>query len=110
MSCHHPGEFEQVVLPSVPRLGDEAYGVPIRTEIEPRAGRPVSVGALYATLDRLAAIDLCTRGLPIRRPSAAVGRSAFSGCGPRVWKALAEFKAVFDRMWNGIRLPGRSRV
>jgi PadR family transcriptional regulator PadR len=47
------GEFEQVVLLAVARLAGEGYGTTIRREIERRTGRDVSVGALYATLDRL---------------------------------------------------------
>ena len=47
------GEFEQLVLLSVLRLGDEAYGVTIARELEEGAGRRVSRGALYTTLDRL---------------------------------------------------------
>lgn len=42
----HLGEFEQVVLLAVLRLGDEADGVPIRLEIESRTPRTMSVGAL----------------------------------------------------------------
>jgi len=40
-------------MPAVARLGDHAYGVTIRRETEERTGRPVSVGALYATIARL---------------------------------------------------------
>ena len=49
----HLGEFEQIVLLAVLRLGDNAYGVPIRREIEKRTGRSLTVGALYRTFDRL---------------------------------------------------------
>ena len=49
------GEFEQVVLLAVARLGDEAYGMRIRAEIETRASRRASIGAVYATLERLVA-------------------------------------------------------
>lgn len=49
----HLGEFEQIVLLAIIRLGDDAYGVPIRLEIEARTGRALTVGALYRTLDRL---------------------------------------------------------
>src|SRR5437763_9323287 len=55
MRDHYLGEFEQIVLLAVLRLGDDAYGVPIRREIEKRGGRKVTVGALYSTLDRLEA-------------------------------------------------------
>ncbi len=47
------GEFEILVLAALLRLGDQAYGVSIRNEIESRSGRPVSIGALYPTLSRL---------------------------------------------------------
>jgi PadR family transcriptional regulator PadR len=47
------GEFEQLVLLALLRLGDEAYGMAVRREIEDRATRDVSIGAVYATLDRL---------------------------------------------------------
>ena len=47
------GEFEQLVLLALIRLGDEAYGMAVRREIEARAARDVSIGAVYATLDRL---------------------------------------------------------
>src|SRR4051812_41756093 len=49
------GEFEHIVVLALMRLGDRAYGVTVRQEIELRAGREVSIGAIYATLDRLEA-------------------------------------------------------
>ena len=49
------GEFEHIVVLAVMRLGDQAYGVTVRQEIAARIGRDVSVGAVYATLDRLEA-------------------------------------------------------
>ncbi len=54
-SREYLGEFEQIVLLALLRLGTNAYGVPIRLEIETRTKRSVSVGALYSTLDRLEA-------------------------------------------------------
>lgn len=47
------GEFEIIVLASLVRLGDDAYGVSIIDDIESRADRSVSIGALYSTLSRL---------------------------------------------------------
>jgi DNA-binding PadR family transcriptional regulator len=47
------GDFEQLVLLGVLRLGDEAYGAAIRQEIHTRSGRDVSINAVYTTLDRL---------------------------------------------------------
>jgi PadR family transcriptional regulator, regulatory protein PadR len=47
------GEFEYLMLTAVARLGEGAYGVAIRQEIEDATGRVCSLGALYTTLDRL---------------------------------------------------------
>jgi DNA-binding PadR family transcriptional regulator len=47
------GEFEQIVLLAILRLGKAAYGVAIRSEIVERTRRTPSPGALYMTLDRL---------------------------------------------------------
>ena len=47
------GEFEHIVVLALLRLADQAYGVTVRQEIEFRTHREVSIGAVYATLDRL---------------------------------------------------------
>jgi PadR family transcriptional regulator PadR len=47
------GEFEQLVLLALVRLGPEAYGATVRREIEGRAGRQLSISAVYTTLERL---------------------------------------------------------
>lgn len=47
------GEFEQIVLIALLRLGNGAYGAAIRRHIEDRTGRKVSVSAVYVTLQRL---------------------------------------------------------
>ncbi len=47
------GEFETLVLMAVLRLERDAYGMRVHDELESRAGRRCSYGALYTTLDRL---------------------------------------------------------
>src|SRR5260370_31888302 len=49
------GEFEHIVVLALLRLEDRAYGGTVRQEIEFRTHREVSIGAVYATLDRLEA-------------------------------------------------------
>lgn len=49
------GEFEYLMLTAAARLGEDAYGVAIRQEIEDATRRRCSIGALYTTLDRLEA-------------------------------------------------------
>jgi PadR family transcriptional regulator, regulatory protein PadR len=47
------GEFEQLVLLALVRLGPDAYGATVRREIESRTGRSIAISAVYTTLDRL---------------------------------------------------------
>jgi PadR family transcriptional regulator PadR len=47
------GEFEHIVLLTVLRLGDGAYGAVIRAEIERVTDRLATIGAVHATLVRL---------------------------------------------------------
>src|SRR5439155_1431665 len=47
------GEFEHLLLLTVLRLGADAYGLEIARELASRAGRRISRGALYSSLDRL---------------------------------------------------------
>ena len=47
------GEFEQLALLAIWRLGQDAYGTTVREEIEQATGRTVAIGSLYTTLERL---------------------------------------------------------
>jgi len=47
------GDFEQLVLLGLVRLGNAAYGVSIHNEIRRRARREVTIAAVYKTLERL---------------------------------------------------------
>jgi len=47
------GEFELMILLTVLHLGEDAYGVPVSREIEKYRNQEVSVGSVYAALERL---------------------------------------------------------
>ena len=49
------GSLEYIVLLALVRLEENAYGMTVRREIEGRTGRSISIGAIYATLERLQA-------------------------------------------------------
>jgi PadR family transcriptional regulator, regulatory protein PadR len=53
MSLPGRGDLELAVLLSVARLGAEAYGAEVRRDVSRRARKNYSVGAIYATLQRL---------------------------------------------------------
>jgi len=94
------GEFEQVVLLAVARLGAEAYGMKLRAEIAARAGRNASIGAVYATLDRL--VD---KGYLRAKDENAAGRARrFFTLTSVGIKALEAARELQTRMWAGIDL------
>jgi DNA-binding PadR family transcriptional regulator len=47
------GEFEQVVLLSLLRLGNGTWGAAIRRDIQERIGRELPVSVVYVTLQRM---------------------------------------------------------
>jgi DNA-binding PadR family transcriptional regulator len=95
-------EFELFVLLALARLGPEAYGVTIRREIEQRGGRPVSIGAVYATLARLAEKSYVESALS--EPVAVRGGRARRTYRLTVdgERALARSLAMLDRMAAGL--------
>lgn len=99
------GEFEQVVLLAIVRLGDEAYGASIRREIEERGGRAVTIGAAYATFDRLIEKGyLKAREMAGDADRGGQPRRCFT-LTPAGVAALEEARALQARMWQGIQLP-----
>lgn len=56
-------EFEQLLLFTLLRLDEPAYGVTIRRDIEERTGRRISPGAIYTGLRRLERRELVTSWL-----------------------------------------------
>lgn len=98
------GEFEQLVLIALLRLGDEAYGMAVRREIEARADRDVSIGAVYATLDRLEDKGLVRSRLEASDERGGRVKKCFTitGAGGR---ALEKSQAALRQMLDG--LPAR---
>ena len=93
------GEFEQVVLLAVARLGKDAYGMRIRQEIEERTGRAVTIGAVYATLDRLD-----TKAYVRPRDEAGGRARRFFDIQAAGVDALETARQIQSRMWAGLRL------
>jgi DNA-binding PadR family transcriptional regulator len=96
------GEFEQMVLLSILRLGSRAYGLAVRDELESVAGRSPSSGALYTTLDRME-----RKGLIASSPGDPSGER---GGRPRRYlslttgglEALRLSRAALLRLWDGV--------
>src|SRR5262245_5784992 len=63
MSRDSLGNFELMVLLSLLRLADEAYGVSICDEMQNRTGKDVAVASVYAALERLEQKDFVSSRL-----------------------------------------------
>src|ERR1700687_240179 len=104
------GEFEYVVMLSLIRLGDDAYGMTIRQNIEERTERPISVGAVYAALERLEDKGyLNSREGETTRGRGGRSKTYYEGTTPGQ-RAVRQTRAMFRRMEEGTeRALGPSR-
>lgn len=94
------GEFEQLLLLAVLRLGANAYGVTIRQAIEEATGRDVSAGAVYTALNRLEARGLVSSRAGESAPERTGMRRRYYTVRPegarRVARAYREMRALAD--------------
>ena len=98
------GEFEQIVLLAILRMGDNAYGVPIRAEIEKRVKREISIGALYSTLDRLEAKGLVSSSFSEPKPERGGRARRYFRVRSLGIKALERTRDALTTMWDGVDL------
>jgi len=96
------GEFEQIVLLAVLRLGDNSYGVPIRREIESRTGRLLTVGALYSTLERLESKGYVTSYYGDPTPERGGRSRRYFKMKPLGLRVLRESREELAAMWEGL--------
>jgi len=102
MAPHTVGEFEQLILFAMVRLGADAYGVTIRQEIEARAGRAVAPGALYTALDRLEKRGFVTSRLGEPTPQRGGKRKRLYTLQPAGERALARVYESLRLMASGV--------
>ena len=98
------GEFEQLVMCAVLRLDDDAYGATIRRELLERAGRDVSAGAIFTTLERLEARGLVTSTYGDPTPERGGRRKRFYRLKPEGRRTLAASLETIRRMARGLEL------
>jgi DNA-binding PadR family transcriptional regulator len=109
MKGDHIGEFEELVLLAVQGLAEDAYGVPIKLLLDRETARDVSIGAVYAALDRLEAKGLVTsRQTPGPRERGGRSRRSFLVT-PDGRATLQTLRRVRERLWQGGRHPRPAR-
>lgn len=105
---HHLTDLEQLLLLAVLRLGDEAYGAAIQSDLEEHAHRRVSLGSIHVTLGRLE-----ERGLA--RSEKGQPREQRGGKARRIYTVTDEGLATLEwgreilrDMWSGV--PAREEA
>jgi DNA-binding PadR family transcriptional regulator len=96
------GEFEQLVLLALMRLGKDAYGVSVQEEIERRSGRPVSAGTVYRALLRLESKGLVASWEGEPTPERGGRRKRHYRVLPEGRQAVGDSLAVLGRMVAGL--------
>ena len=99
------GEFEQMVLLAVARLRAEGYGVTLRQEIAERTGRDVSIGSVYATLDRLESKGLLTSRDSDPEPVRGGRARRLFRIEAAGMRALEESRRMMEALWDGVDFP-----
>ena len=96
------GDFEQLVLLALVRLGDGAYGVAVHNEIVERGGRDVTVAAVYKTLERLENKGFAASRLGESTAERGGRRKKFFLIQPAGRRALRHAIASLRRMSDGL--------
>jgi PadR family transcriptional regulator, regulatory protein PadR len=98
------GEMEMIVLLAVVRLGDAAYGVPISKELLLIAKREVSLGSIYAALERLEGKGLVSSSLGEPTPERGGRAKRYFRASPRGLRALKMTRSALTNLWKDIPL------
>jgi DNA-binding PadR family transcriptional regulator len=96
------GEFELMLLLAVVHLGEEAYGVPISRELEAQRGRDVSVGSVYAALERLEAKGLVDSSLGDPTPERGGKAKRYFKITKEGLRQVHETRRILTRLWRAL--------
>ena len=89
-----------MLLLAVIHLGDEAYGVPISRQLEVSRGREVSVGSVYAALERLEAKGLVTSSLGEPTPERGGKAKRYFRITKEGLRQVHETRRVLTKLWR----------
>lgn len=104
MGNEYLGEFEHVVLVSLARLGEAAYGMTIYEEMVEATGREVSVPAVYVTLGRLEKKGYVTSSVGEPTPERGGRAKKYFSLTPAGVEALSASRELLERLWAGVDL------
>lgn len=91
-----------MLLLAVLHLGEEAYGVPISSELERNRGRSVSVGSVYAALERMEAKGLIVSDLGDPTPERGGKAKRYFRITKEGLRQIHETRRVLTKMWQAL--------
>jgi PadR family transcriptional regulator, regulatory protein PadR len=100
--ANYLGEFELLVMLTVIRLGEGAYGVPISWEIEQQTGRDVAFGTVYSTLERLQKKGLVSSKLGDATPERGGRAKRYFRVTAKGLRTVREAKQSLIGLWEGL--------
>ena len=109
MTRHLLTDFELMILLSILRNGDAAYGVTIAREIEQIGGRRAVLGAVYAALERLERNGLVSSTVGEPTPERGGRAKRFFDVTTQGMRAVKETQRALVALWQGVpQLTGRT--
>ena len=100
------GEFEEFTLLAVRALEGEGYAVPLQQYMERTTGRRVSMGAVYAALNRLEEKGFVQSVLGDATPEPGGKRRRLFDVTPDGMRTVRDLRRVREKIWQAIE-PGR---
>ena len=98
------GEFEQMILLTVARLGNQAYGIAILEELHGRTGTEAAVASVYAALDRLERRGFVASRVGESTPERGGRAKRYFALVPAGALALRRSRRALDSLWEGLEL------
>ncbi len=100
------GEFEHCVLLSIVHLMPNAYGVTIRQYLQDTIQREVTLGALYATIERLEKKGFIASWKGDSTPERGGKAKRMVKITPDGQKAIEQTRQRLQSLWANIQLLG----
>ena len=98
------GEFEELVLLTIANLAGEAYGLALLRDINERANRNLSIGAMHSTLTRLEEKGYITSYQGEATNKRGGRRKRYFELTSSAITSLSEMKALRDDLWANAKI------
>ena len=106
----HLGELEELTLLAVLSLADGAYGIVVQDVIERETGREVTLGAVYAALERMERKGLLRSGMSASTRERGGRRRRLFSVTSEGMRVLADVRRAREALWQAVPRTVRSRT